>query len=64
MKIRNRNENVQFIEHLKIAVDELEQAIDNITYISYPEVNQRTITTLKKAIDIIKNVLGNCIFKP
>lgn len=64
MKIRNKNENRQFIIHLESAIDELKQAIDNITYVSYPEINQRTITTLKKAIDIIENVLNNCIFKP
>ncbi len=64
MRIRNKNENAQFTKHIKSAIDELEQAIDSITYISYPEVNQRTITTINKAIDILENVLKNCIFKP
>jgi hypothetical protein len=64
MKIRNKNENIQFIKHIENATDELRQAIDSITYISYPEVNQRTITTINKAIDILENVLRNCIFKP
>lgn len=64
MKIRNKNENVQFARHIKSAIDEIEQAIDTITYTSYPEINQRTIITLKKAIDIMENVLNNCIFKP
>ena len=64
MKIRNKNENRQFIEHLNNAIDEIEQAIDAITYESFPDINKRTITALEKTIDIIKNVLKNCIFKP
>ena len=64
MKIRNKNENRQFIEHLYNAIDEIEQAIDTITYESFPDINKKTIVTLEKTIDIIKNVLKNCIFKP
>ncbi len=64
MKIRNKNENIQFIKHLNNAIDELKQAIDTITYTSYPDINKRTIATLEKAIDIMENVLNNCIFKP
>jgi hypothetical protein len=64
MKIRNKNENKQFIEHLNNAIYEIKQAIDSITYESFPETNKRTITTLEKAIDILENVLKNCIFKP
>lgn len=64
MKIRNKNENIQFIKHIESAIDELKQAIDSITYTSYPDINKRTIATLEKAIDIMENVLNNCIFKP
>lgn len=64
MKIRNKNENIQFIEHLNTAIDEIKQAIDCITYTSFPEINKRTSTTLKRAIDILENVSRNCIFKP
>ena len=43
MKIRNKNENYYYIKHLESAIDEAKQAIDAITYVSYPEMNQRTI---------------------
>lgn len=64
MKIRNKNENKQFIEHLNNAIYEIKQAIDSITYESFPDTNKRTIATLEKTIDILENVMKNCIFKP
>lgn len=64
MKIRNKNENSQFAEHLESAIYELKQAIDCITYVSYPEVNQRTIARLRKAIHMINETLNGCVFKP
>lgn len=64
MKIRNKNENKQFIEHINNAIYEVKQAIDSITYASFPDINKRTIATLEKAIDILENILKNCIFKP
>lgn len=64
MKIRNKNENQPFIEYLESAISEAEQAIDSITYTSFPEINNRTIAQLKKAIDIMVNVKSTCIFKP
>lgn len=64
MKIRNKNENIRFTKHIESAIDEIKQAIDCITYESYPDINKRTIATLEKAIDIMENVLNNCIFKP
>ncbi len=64
MKIRNKNENAVYLQHLESAIDELKQAIDSITYVSYPETNRRTIDKLKKAITIIEDMLNMCIFKP
>ena len=64
MRIRNKNENQNFIEHLESAVDKAEQAIDNITYTFYPQMNKRTIEKLKKAINILEEVQEMCIFKP
>lgn len=64
MKIRNKNENKQFIEHINNAIYEIKQAIDSITYESFPDINKRTVATLEKTIDILENVLKNCIFKP
>lgn len=64
MKIRNRTENTYYIENLKSAIDEITQAIDNITYISHPEINQRTISKLRKAAIMVNEAVDICIFKP
>lgn len=64
MKIRNKKENTVYLQHLESAIDELKQAIDSITYVSYPETNRRTIDKLRKAIAIIEDMLNTCIFKP
>lgn len=64
MKIRNKNENIEYIEHLANAISEVRQAIDTITYISYPEVNQRTIARLNKAIHMMNEACDTCVFKP
>lgn len=64
MKIRNKNENYYYVEHLESAISETRQAIDTITYISYSEVNQRTIAKLRKAIHMMDEALNTCIFKP
>ena len=64
MKIRNKNENIDYAEYLKSAISEARQAVDAITYTSYPEVNQRTIAKLNKAIHMMNEALDTCIFKP
>lgn len=64
MRVRNKNENIDFINYIKSAIDDVEQAIDGITYISYPEMNKRTKENLKKAIAIMEDTLNMCIFKP
>lgn len=64
MKVRKKNENYDYAEHLESAIDEVRQAIDNITYISYPETNQRTIAKLRKALHLMDEALHGCVFKP
>ena len=64
MKIRNRNENARYIDLIETAIDEVKQSIDNITYMAYPEINQRTIAKLKEAICMMDEALDTCIFKP
>lgn len=64
MKIRNKNENHDYAECLESAIYEAKQAIDNITYISYPEVNKNTIAKLRKAIHLMNEAIDGCIFKP
>lgn len=64
MKVRNKNENVRYVDHLETAVDKVQQAIDNITYTSYPEMNKRTIAKLNEAVSILESVMNTGIFKP
>ena len=64
MKIRNKTENYKYIERLEDAIDQIKQAIDNITYMAYPEINQRTAARLREAICIMDESLDKCIFKP
>lgn len=64
MKIRTQKENNCFINYLKSAIDKAEQTVDTISYTFYPEINKEAITKLKKAIDIMEDVLDMDIFKP
>ena len=64
MKIRNKNENNRYKNHIESAIDEIEQAIDTITYSSYPDINKRIIEKLKSAINIMDDAIDACIFKP
>lgn len=64
MKVRNKNENIRYRSHIESSMDEIKQAIDTITYPSYPDINKRTIEKLKNAINIIDDALNSCIFKP
>ena len=54
---RDAYDNVRFCEYLSIAIDNAEQAISNITYSSYPELNKETIDKIKKACEILDDVL-------
>ncbi len=64
MKIRNKNENHDYTQYLESAMSEARQAVDAIIYTSYPEMNQRTIAKLKKAIHMMNEALDTPIFKP
>lgn len=64
MKIRNKSENVNYIGHLETAIDQIEQAIDSVTYTSYPEINQRLTAKLREAIELLENCSRAGIFKP
>ena len=64
MKIRNKNENAQYVNYLETAIDQLEQAIDSITYSAYPELNKRTIAKLRDVISVLDDTSAAPIFKP
>ena len=64
MKIRTKSENYYFNEYIEESIDKAQQAIDSITYPTYPEMNKRTIEKLKKAKDMMEEALKMCIFKP
>ena len=64
MKVRNRNENENYRDYLEIAIDNVEQAIDSITYSAYPELNRRVIAKLKEAICALDEASEAPIFKP
>lgn len=54
---RNAEENCRFCEYLAEAIDKAEQAISNITYSTYPELNKGAIDKIKKACEILDDVL-------
>lgn len=54
---RDMEENCRFCEYLAVAIDKAEQAISNITYSTYPELNKETIDKIKKACEILDDVL-------
>jgi hypothetical protein len=64
MKIRNRNEKVCYAGYLTEATGSIKQAIDNITYLAYPDLNKRTIAKLEEAIRILESAATTPIFKP
>ena len=64
MKVRNKNENVRYVNHIDSAVDQVQQAIDSISYSSYPDLNKRTIAKLQEALDLLDRARATPIFKP
>ena len=54
---RSQEENCRFCEYLAEAIDKAEQAISNITYNSYPELNMGVIYDIKRACEILDDVL-------
>ena len=64
MKVRNKTENVYYRSLLKDAVDNAKEAIDSISYESYPDLNHNTVTKLEEAIRILNSAIAAPIFKP
>ena len=64
MKVRNKNEKVAYLNYLAEATDSIKQAIDNITYLAYPDLNKRTAAKLAEAITILEAAAAIPIFKP
>ena len=64
MKVRNKSENTRYANHLDIAIDQIAQAIDSITYTAYPEINQKLIEKLEETLDTLTEATHACIFKP
>ena len=54
----------RFMEYLESAIDKAEQAISNISYSSYPEINKDVIAKIEKAITIMEEALDMEIYKP
>ena len=64
MKIRNKKENASYIECLDTVLDQIDLAIDSITYTDCPELNERTIARLREAAEIVALATTVPIFKP
>jgi hypothetical protein len=64
MKVRNKKENVRYVNYIENAIAELEEAIDCITYAAYPELNKRTIAKIREVISSLDDVSAVPIFKP
>lgn len=64
MEKREQYENIRFAEYIASSIDKAEQAISNITYCTYPEVNMEVIKKIEQAIEILDDVLDREIFKP
>ena len=54
----------RFMEYLESAIDKAEQAISNISYSSYPEINKDVIAKIEKAITIMEEALDMEIYRP
>ena len=64
MKVRNKNENVRYVDYLDTAIDQIQQAIDSITYSAYPTLNRRTVEKLEEVIHDLEVAANTCLFKP
>lgn len=64
MKIRNKKENADYVGYLKGALDQIEQAIDSVTYVSYPELNQGVVAKLKEASRLLTACASAGLLKP
>lgn len=64
MKIRTHDENYRLIEYLESAIGKTQEAVSNISYSSYPNLNRDAIIKLETAIMMMEDVLEMGIFKP
>ena len=65
MRRRDMEENCRFAKYLVSAIDNAEQAVSNIFYPDYPEINKETIEKIQTACNILEEVFDNTnIFKP
>ena len=64
MKVRNKTENVRYVDYLDTAIDQIQQAIDSITYSAYPNLNRRTVEKLEEIIHDLEVAANTCLFKP
>lgn len=64
MEIRTENENYRYTEYLESAIGKVQEAISNISYSSYPNINKDAIKQLEKAIDLMEYGLIRNIYKP
>lgn len=60
---RTEEDNILFCEYLESAIDKAEQAISNITYSSYPEINDLTKREIRNACNILEEVLDKMDIK-
>lgn len=56
--------NNRFVEYLESAIDKAEQAVSNIYYSSYPEINKEVIVKIEKAVALMEDALDMEIFRP
>lgn len=56
--------NNRFVEYLESAIDKAEQAVSNISYSSYPEINKEVIAKIEKAVALMEDALDMEIFRP
>ena len=64
MKIRTQNENYKLTENLETAIGKTQEAIGDIYYPSYLNLNREAIIKLETAIMMMEDVLEMSIFKP
>lgn len=57
------NENREYKDLIKSAIDKIDQAISTIFYTDHPEINRRLLKNLETIRDILKEVDSD-IYKP
>jgi hypothetical protein len=64
MKVRNKNDNADYVNHLKAAMCQIDLAIDSVTYVSHPELNKQLIAKLMEINSLLDTCTRIGIFKP